>query len=199
LYLTGSTDNAWTFRELIDEGLPEELESSWLFYAALSAMELRDMDSSVEWMAKRLGADRDQMARILDLIENMGMLDRSAIPWRLRPERLSSGRGRRRLAVEKAHREYIDLARAFVTDPELADTLAASTPDHSKATADISGMTVSVDRHRLPEAMRMIREFRRSLAEFLGGGPDCMQNDEVYRLNVQLFPLTRSLTKKTSP
>lgn len=57
---------------------------------------------------------------------------------------------------------------------------------HSVTKRDMSGITMAVSVERLPEARRMIQEFRRNLSTFLEDGP----KDSVYRLNVQLFPLT---------
>jgi DNA-binding MarR family transcriptional regulator len=192
LHLTGLPLPAGELeRKTVTTEVPDELASSWLFYATLSALELRDAEDSVEWLAARLGVEPARMARILELIEGIGLVDRSQRPWRPKPVRLSTGRGGQSAALLAVHREHIDLARELVADPDKAATLGSAQADLADATADVSGMTFSVDMRRLPEALRMIRDFRRSLAEFLSGGGDAPPNDEVYRLNVQLFPLSR--------
>ncbi|MCB0403781.1 MAG: TIGR02147 family protein [Bdellovibrionales bacterium] len=52
---------------------------------------------------------------------------------------------------------------------------------------EITGLTLAVAKNQLPELKRRIRQFREELDEFAGasGTPD-----EVFQLNVQLFPLT---------
>lgn len=52
---------------------------------------------------------------------------------------------------------------------------------------EITGLTLGVPRQSLPELKRRIRQFREELDEFVGAAG---QPDEVFQLNVQLFPLT---------
>lgn len=48
-----------------------------------------------------------------------------------------------------------------------------------------------VDLDLLPEAKELIRSFRRKLVEFL----ESSEKEEVYKLNIQLFPLSVSAAK----
>ena len=59
---------------------------------------------------------------------------------------------------------------------------------HAEEDHDISGMTVLISKAKLPEASRRIKEFRRSLAHFLAAET----GEELYRLNIQLFPLKKA-------
>ncbi len=52
---------------------------------------------------------------------------------------------------------------------------------------DVSGMTMAVSKERLAEARKMIRDFRRRISGYMEGG----KRNAVYRLNIQLFPLTQ--------
>lgn len=55
-----------------------------------------------------------------------------------------------------------------------------------------SASTIAIKKDKLLEAKELIREFRSKLAEFTkGDGPD-----EVYQMNIQLFPLTVNESKK---
>ena len=54
--------------------------------------------------------------------------------------------------------------------------------------SDITGITMAIDSKKLKEAKKRITNFRRSLAEFLESGT----RDSVYRLNLQLFPLSKA-------
>jgi uncharacterized protein (TIGR02147 family) len=141
-------------------------------------------------MALRLGVAPEEMADVLDRIEETGLVDRSTTPWH--PKRLAVGgcAGWRCSARKTGYRQYLELATAFLTTSEgreQSDEAAASNENE----AAFSGATFSVNKERLPTAIRMIRHFRRSLAAFLSGKPEEAQNDEVYRLNIQLFPLTK--------
>ena len=77
----------------------------------------------------------------------------------------------------KSHYENLELARkALDNTPMLA--------------RDFSWLTLPADSRLLPEAKRMIRQFEDQLSEFLEAAG--AEPDEVYRLSVQLFPLTES-------
>ena len=52
---------------------------------------------------------------------------------------------------------------------------------------DFTSMTMAIDPEKLTEAKKKIREFRRGLSEFLEAG----KKEEVYRLNIQLVPVTK--------
>lgn len=52
--------------------------------------------------------------------------------------------------------------------------------------SDYSSMTMAIDCELLPEAKELILNFRRQLMRFLESG----KKTEVYKLNIQLFPLT---------
>jgi uncharacterized protein (TIGR02147 family) len=51
---------------------------------------------------------------------------------------------------------------------------------------DFSGMIIAADPELLPEAKQRIRALRREITEILEGG----KKKEVYRLSIQLFPLS---------
>ena len=53
---------------------------------------------------------------------------------------------------------------------------------------DISGATVSISSRRIAEARELIRDFHRRICALLEDG----RKDAVYRVNVQLFPLSMS-------
>lgn len=58
--------------------------------------------------------------------------------------------------------------------------------DDGSEEQSFSGMVMAVDPLKIPEAARRIREFRNNLAKFLGTG----RKSEVYRINIELFPVT---------
>jgi uncharacterized protein (TIGR02147 family) len=54
---------------------------------------------------------------------------------------------------------------------------------------DVTGITMAIDAKKLPIAKEMIRDFRRNLARVLETG----NKSAVYRLNVQLFPISKEI------
>jgi plasmid maintenance system antidote protein VapI len=57
---------------------------------------------------------------------------------------------------------------------------------------DITSMTLSIDVEKLPEARKLIKQFRRSLTRFLENG----KKTRVYHLGVQLYPVSSPTTNR---
>ncbi len=57
---------------------------------------------------------------------------------------------------------------------------------------DVTSITMAIDSKKLAEAKKKIRDFRRSMAEFLESG----KKKEVYRMNIQLLPVTKKKERK---
>jgi uncharacterized protein (TIGR02147 family) len=126
-------------------------------------------------MAERLGAEVSEIEFICELLEEEGLISPSVDKWNFKNLSLSTKRGASRQSLFKVHEDYIRKS---------IDALKST----AKEECDISGMTFCCPKSKLPEAMRRIREFRRSLAAYLSDG----DLEEVYRLNIQLLPLTKN-------
>ena len=61
--------------------------------------------------------------------------------------------------------------------------------DTPKAERDISTITMNVNPERLPELKKMFENFRKQVVEF--AGTEIKSDDEVYQMNLQLFPVTQ--------
>lgn len=84
------------------------------------------------------------------------------------------------LAVRDMHRQMGELAvRALDTIPV--------------EERDISGLTLGVPESVLPRLRAEIADFRRRISNIVTESPE---TDRVYRLNVQLFPLTKKLSSQ---
>ena len=103
----------------------------------------------------------------------MGLLvQRDDGQWRASGEALCTTTDVADISIRKAHFESLELARMSLERDAIDER-------------DFSHITMAIDKKRIPEAKRRIREFRRSLCEFLEGG----DKEKVYRLNVQIFPM----------
>jgi uncharacterized protein (TIGR02147 family) len=163
----------------------KELMSSWLCYTLLSAMELKDFKSDVRWFAKRLKAPVDEVAHIFNLLESHDLISRKEKPWKTTGVRLSSGRKPDWTVVKAAMSGNFERFFQMFNAMNVEEVLYGA-----KKAADVSASTISIDVKKLPEAFQRINEFRRDLAQFLSGDETCVTNDEVYRLQIQLFPLS---------
>jgi len=160
-------DSSFTVASLDANGM-----EFWEFFAVLSLLELKGAVCEARWIAQRLGSTLERVSRCLSGLERQGYIRKERKGWRLAPIQLTTPLGCGSMAVVNAISEYILLGNS---------RLKSGGTDQ----VDFSGCTIAVNSKNLPEAIRRIKEFRRSLADFLSDEP----KDSVYRLNLQLFRL----------
>ncbi len=156
--------------------------SDWYFFAILSLMETNDYVDDHRWIAGRLGLSLPIAQRALETLEKCGAVvfkRGRRVPAQLR---FRTTDGIRDLAVQRSHLQALDLARRALEDEPVARR-------------HFSAITLAIDPKLLPEAARRITRFRRSLAKYLEKG----NQTEVYRMSVQLFPLSNQSPKGGLP
>jgi uncharacterized protein (TIGR02147 family) len=152
-----------------------QLISQWHHFAILSLAETQDFQSDVAWIARRLGISKSTAQQAIDRLVRLEMLRQT-----------SDGR------IETTGLQYkttsdvadVSLRKSHFTNLELARASLESDPLDQR---DFSAMTMAVDPSLLPQAKSKIREFRRELSAFLESG----SKKEIYKLCVQLFPLSK--------
>lgn len=149
-----------------------------IHFAILSLMETRDFREAE--ISSRLGISpveaREAVGRLLRvglLKREKGKLELSQAPGLSTPNDIASP------ALRESHKRIF--AHSVACLEEVAVELR-----------DITSITMAIDPARLPEAKTRLREMRRSLMEFLEGG----KKEEVYRLNVQLVPVSKRKPRK---
>ena len=156
------------------------LISEWFYFAILSLAETETFQDTPEWIAERLNIRISETRTALERLERIGLLKRNE-SGRLAATGASfktstdvaSG------AIRRSHFENLELAKGSLEKDDVS-------------VRDFSSMTMAIDRDLLPEAKKMITEFRRKLTKFLES--QCKQ--EVYKINIQLFPLTQEVSEK---
>jgi uncharacterized protein (TIGR02147 family) len=162
-----------TFQELnVDQF---RLMGDWRSFAVLSLSETWSFREDPAWIGKTLGIHPKQAQQILERLERLGALKRDASgTLKHAGIQFASTTHLPSLAIRRAHRERLELARQSLDQDAIGER-------------DITGITMSVDPSRIPEAKERIRCFRRELCAFLEAG----DKQRVFHLAVQLFPLSR--------
>jgi uncharacterized protein (TIGR02147 family) len=161
-----------TYGELAMEAA--EAIASWEHFAILAILELNDPKTTVRSISERLNISIGVAIDVLERLQKLGLVAAHGKTWALTgknmatPSQIPSG------ALRKGLRQNIERAlESLEQDP--IDV------------RDMSGITMAISRSRLPEAKKLIQNFRRQLSSYLEGG----RRDSVYRLNIQLFPLSQ--------
>ncbi len=151
-----------------------KIASEWEHFAVMSLARTKDFQSSKEWIAKRLGITESRAAqiieRLLDLglfqIDSEGNLTRSEKSYRTTDDVAD-------ISMKKHHEQNLNLAKESLFRDHVLDR-------------DFTTVTMAIDKKKLSTAKELIRKFQDELSDLLETG----NQTEVYRLSVQLFPLT---------
>ena len=145
----------------------------WEHYAILAYLQTSTSKKLPGDIAKALRLPQVKFLRAQANLEKAGLLKRDGNHLKGTFNSLDTTRGIPSPALREAHAQYIDKAKSALTE---------FSPDER----DITGITLAVSSKNLPKAKDLIRQFRRELTELLEQG----ETDEVFRFNIQLFPLT---------
>lgn len=140
---------------------------------------LSDFKEDPEWIAARLrmSASAKQIQAMIESLLKLGFLKRreDGALEQADPQ-ISTGPEVTSLAIHKYHQEMIrEAERALMS---LQGTLR-----------DISSITFAIDASSISELKKRIMHFRRQILSWAEAQP---KKDQVYQLNLQLFPLTQN-------
>lgn len=143
-------------------------------YAILELVRLDSFQPDSRWIARVLGNDVDEVNVAIQRLLRLGLLEMVASDrWVARSSgSRASVAGFTHAAFERLAREV----RALDADPA------------QRAPRDHSSTTLAVDSRRLPDALALLARARRDLVKLLESSD---ARDDVYRLEIHFFPLTR--------
>lgn len=151
--------------------------SKWYVVAVYVLVDLRNFNADPSWIAKRLG-NKISLTQIKEALDNLTKLGMIA-PDPDRGFKQTSGAitvpdDTRSVAVFNYHQSMIRLA---------ADALR-TTPQGLR---EMNGATITIPKEKLSEIKEKIRAFRKEINQLASSYEN---PDEVFQLNIQLFPLT---------
>lgn len=147
---------------------------NWEHYAILSLLETKDARPDADWIARRLGISAAEVEQAVERLVRIGLLAIKDQQWTPLKRGLTAAHELPSDSRLASHKEF--LLQAVKALDEVPEELR-----------DISSTTMAVNPKKLPEAKRILHDFRRGLAAYLKDGP-C---DEVYSLHIQLIPVTK--------
>lgn len=155
----------------------------WYYVAILDLMECDDFEDTPQWIAQRLGLFPHDVQDALRTLEKLELIERgvrkSKPVWKKRDTRIRLPTGRSLNEIRQFHRQMIE--RALLE-------LRFKTSQRDFERRLISGITFAVDPRNISKARRKLEAAIHSISAELMTG----RCTEVYQLNVQLFPLTKS-------
>ncbi|MFN3453843.1 MAG: TIGR02147 family protein [Pseudobdellovibrio sp.] len=165
---TNSLDFTYTEFEM----LHAEIISSWEHFAILALLEIPQKLHSTRNISIRLNIPFDTTEQALARLEKINLVEKTDHNWILKKMNMATPSNVPNASIRKAHTQYIEKSlEALKTQPI--------------EVRDITGVTMAIDSEKLPQARKLIEDFRRRLSAYLEQGT----KNSVYRLNIQLFPL----------
>jgi len=151
--------------------------SDWQHFAILSLMKLPEFQNDNDWIAARLGVSISDAQKSLETLKRLGIVKVSDDGALVRSEqRYRTSDDVVSLSLRKAHAQGLELARRSLE----ADPLSRR---------DFTSITLAMNNAQMARAKEIIRAFHDEFAAAIEG--DSSPPDSVYRLCVQLFPLTK--------
>jgi uncharacterized protein (TIGR02147 family) len=154
--------------------------SDWYHFAILSLAETKGYRHNAKWISKRFELKLNEVKAALERLERLemlvaeddGTLSRSGVNYTT-PDEIAD------LSLRKVHSQNLELAKTSL--------------DHDAVNKrDFTAITMAVDPKKIPIAKKMIRDFQDQLSAVLESG----DRTEVYKLCMQLIPLTKTGSEK---
>lgn len=147
--------------------------AGWQHLAILSLLQISGFRWSAKWVGGRLGISEEEARSYMKRLKKLKLVEKTPQGWKrtARPIRTSSDVPS--LALRQAHREHLALACRALDQVPVEQR-------------DITGITMAIDPQKIPQAKKLIRNFRHALAEIL----EQDEKKEVFHLNISLFPLS---------
>jgi uncharacterized protein (TIGR02147 family) len=152
------------------------LISDWYYYAILSVAETDGFKSCPNWIANRLGISVNTVKKAIDRLVRLGLInyDKKKKILKVTGEQYEAVSSVATVALKKASRQNLDLAQKALDETDFEER-------------DFTAITLCFDPKNMLEAKKFIKSFRRRFCKAM----ESREKKEVYKLSIQLFPLTR--------
>jgi uncharacterized protein (TIGR02147 family) len=154
-----------------------EFYSKWYYSAILNLLEFYPFTNDYKALSQKLSPSitETQARRSIVLLENLGLIKRDKDgPFYLTNKLITTGEHCRSVLVRAYQEETIKLA-------------SEALQNHPREKRNISTVTITISEKNLDIINDIIKEFREELLRYA----EAEKNpDQVYQLNIQLFPLT---------
>ncbi len=148
--------------------------SEWEYYAILSLIETKNFQSDPKWIAQRLTISEHKARQCLNHLLELGFIRPHGRTLRAVHKNIATTSDRPSSALRKARQQDLELAMQAID--EIAIHLR-----------DLSSCTMTMNTSDLQDFKEIIRDF---IFRFMKKA-ESKKGNEVYKLSVQLFPLTK--------
>tara|TARA_B110001454_G_scaffold28073_1_gene27441 strand:+ start:33019 stop:33852 length:834 start_codon:yes stop_codon:yes gene_type:complete len=156
--------------------------SNWYNVAILDLTTCSNFQSDINWIANRLQISPIVVQDATDRLLRLGLLKKEKGILKKTNKHIAIPTSAPASTIRNFHQQMIEKAKDHLNSQEASDFIRR----------DISSITFSIDARKVEEAKKLINDFKNQMADFLTEG----QCNDVYQMNIQFFPLTKSEAKK---
>lgn len=151
------------------------LVSDWYYYSILSLSETSNFIGDPFWISDRLGISELIAKKALTRLTRLGYFKKQRNnKYTPIKASLTTTQDIPNKALQVRHEQNLEAAKESLQQNNVMER-------------EFTFITMAIDKSKIPEAKRMIREFRDKLCSYLEEG----EKSEVYELAIQLFPRTK--------
>ncbi len=170
-------------KDLKRELVPDELDrnlleyfSKWYHPIIWELIGTEGFKADAEWISGRIlpRVSVDEVNESLELLQTIGLIRREDQTFIQTQNRVTTGHRIKGMALVSYHQNMLDHAKNALTQV-------------SGKRRDVSSMTVSVTEEGAAKLRAMIHAFQ---IQLLDEAERCEKSDQVYQVNIQLFPFT---------
>lgn len=152
-----------------------KISAEWEHFAIMSLAKCADFQSSPSWIASRLGITETRARQVVDRLLQLGLFTLDASGTLTRSEKsYRTTDDIADISLKRHHEQSLDLAKESLFRDDVSRR-------------DFTTITMAIDPKKLSMAKELIRKHEDELSDLLESG----HRTEVYRLSMQLFPLSR--------
>ena len=153
----------------------------WYYFGILNLISTQGYEHDANWISGRLGIPVQTATDAIERLERLKLISKAKSGKVVRNhKKLSTTDEIQNLSVRYSHYQNLELAKTALDECTLNER-------------DFTWLTLPISDHRLPEMKLMIRKFQDEFIENFGQEHGA---NEVARLSVQLFPLTKNQNQK---
>lgn len=154
-----------------------DLLAHWYHVAIYVLIDLNDFKNDPEWISERLRkkVTARQVRETLDSLETLKLIEKDEVKgYRQTSGALSTDEDIKSLGAYRYHQDMLELALDSLKN-DLLDV------------REFNGVTMKISKDKLGILKEKIRSFRKEINELTS---NMDETDQIYQLNIQLFPLT---------
>ncbi|MBK25749.1 MAG: hypothetical protein CME70_17250 [Halobacteriovorax sp.] len=149
----------------------------WYHFGILNLCLIKGFQSNTSWIANSLGITVIEAGEAINRLKRLNLLREENGELIRTEQSLETPSDIPSSAIRNFHHQNIARAKASLESVDLENR-------------DITSIMMPVDKTKLLEAKKMIKNFRKELSAFLKSGET---HDQIYSLNIQLFPQSQEL------